>query len=142
MAVKKITEVFYSECSKMKGSISRAESADATIQPNDIVTMYYQVTNVSAMASALKNGSMDAELHVVICDAERLISEKFDSIVHPRMKEIISKMVQKEMTELQSAIQKETEYGTDAKYDNLRSAMSIKEFIGQYDTMIGGASNE
>lgn len=145
MTTKNIAKVFYTESAMMTKSINRAES-DVTIQPSDIVAMYYQVTNVSAMAHTLKDKAQDknSELYKAICSTERFISEKFDAIVHPHMKRNIAEMIQKVMTDLQLGVQKKTKFEIEAeskKYDSLRSMMSVKEFIKQYDMMIEGTAD-
>ena len=135
-------QLFDSESGEMARLVRMAES-DLRISLDEIVKMYYQVANVSAMARALKEdakGGGAGTLYDAACRAEEFISERFDAAVHQSTKAMIERMVEDEIDALQSEYQK-GEGGTDpeesGRYDNLRAMMSIREFIGQYDVMTG-----
>jgi hypothetical protein len=77
------------------------------------------------------------ELLEKIQQTEKLISERFDSIIHPKIMETLSTSIQKLSDNLQSRnpdekSKEQTEL--DAKlFDELRQTMSTKEFVEQYE---------
>ena len=132
-----ISEMFDSESQKLSSLIDTANSkSDMNI--HEIVETYYQVMNVSSMATMLK-GQADSEPNVLskIKETEKLISEKFDSIVHPKIMAKISTTIQEMTQKLQSANSGEKskeQIESDAKlFEELRQTMSTKEFVEQYE---------
>jgi hypothetical protein len=77
------------------------------------------------------------ELLEKIRQTEKLISERFDSIIHPKIMETLSTSIQELSDNLQSGnsgekSKEQTEL--DAKlFDELRQTMSTKEFVEQYE---------
>ena len=127
-----------------KNLINTAETKN-DLSIHDIVETYYQVMNVSSMASMLKQqaGTEYNSLSEKIQNVEKIISEKFNSQIHPKVTELLQSSIQETTKNLQSGntgekSKEETE--SDAKlFEELRKKMSTKEFVEQYDK---GLSND
>ena len=78
--------MFDSESQKL---VTLFDTADSKTNMNihEIVETYYQVMNVSSMVTMLKAqaDSEPASLLSKIQETEKMISEKFDSIIHPKI---------------------------------------------------------
>jgi hypothetical protein len=133
-----ISQMFDSESKKLQNLIDTANSK-TDINIHEIVETYYQVMNVSSMATMLKQqaDSQSKELLEKIQQTEKLIFERFDSIIHPKIMKKLSTSIQELSKNLQSGnsgkkSKEQTE--SDAKlFDELRQTMSTKEFVVQYD---------
>lgn len=132
-----VSEMFNSESQKLSSLIDTANSkTDMNI--HEIVETYYQVMNVSSMATMLKQQA-DSEPNVLskIKEVEKLISEKFDSVIHPKIMIQISTTIQEMTKKLQSGNSGEKskeQIESDAKlFEELRQTMSTKEFVEQYE---------
>jgi len=72
-----------------------------------------------------------------IQESENLISEKFNSIIHPKILQKLSTTIQELTKNLQSRNSNEKskeQIESDAKlFEELRQNMSTKEFVEQYD---------
>jgi len=139
-----VSRMFDTEYQKLENLFDTADSkTDMTI--HEIIETYYQVMNVSSMATVLKQqaDSEPKEILEKIQTTEKLISERFDSSIHPRIMEKLSVSIQELTQNLQSGnpgekSKEQTEL--DAKlFDELRENMSTKEFVEQYDD---GLSND
>jgi len=134
-----ISKMFEDESQKLKNFL---DVADSKINMNipEIVETYYQVMNVSSMATMLKQqaDSEPEELLERIGQTEKLISERFDSSIHPKIMDNLSSSIQKLTKNLQSESTGEKskeQIEKDAKlFDELRQTMSTKEFVEQYDS--------
>jgi hypothetical protein len=132
-----ISKIFQIESQKLQNLFDVADSK-TDINIHEIIETYYQVMNVSSMTTMLKQqpDSQSKELLEKIQQTDKLISERFDSIIHPKIMETLSTSIQELSNNLQSGnsgkkSKEETE--SDAKlFDELRQAMSTKEFIEQY----------
>jgi hypothetical protein len=132
-----ISKIFQIESQKLQNLFDVADSK-TDINIHEIIETYYQVMNVSSMTTMLKQppDSQSKELLEKIQQTDKLISERFDSIIHPKIMETLSTSIQELSNNLQSGnsgkkSKEETEF--DAKlFDELRQAMSTKEFIEQY----------
>jgi hypothetical protein len=133
-----ISKMFEIESQKLETQFDIADSkSDMNI--HEIVETYYQVMNVSSMATMLKQqaDSEPKELVKKIRETEKLISQRFNFIIHPRVLEKLSISIQKLTKNLQSEnsgekSKEQTEL--DAKlFDELRQNMSTKEFVEQYE---------
>jgi len=113
--------LFTSESNKLENLVN-AMNFDTELPVNQIVEVYYQITNVSSMITIMKQ-QLD-ETNGKILYAEKFISENFNSIIHPKI--------------IQNFEQKSTEIiENEAKlYEKLREIMSTKEFVKQYDVGI------
>ena len=132
-----IFQMFDSESQKLQNLIDTANSK-TDIPIHEIVETYYQVMNVSSMATMLKEqaGSEPAPLLSKIQETEKMISEKFDSITHPRILAKISSSIQEMTKNLQSGNSgeksKEQIESESKLFEELRQTMSTKEFVEQY----------
>jgi hypothetical protein len=133
-----ISQMFDSESQKLQNLIDTVNlKTDMTI--HEIVETYYQVMNVSSMATMLKEQTKSEPNPLLskIQETEKMISEKFDSTLHPEILAKISSSI-KEMTKnLQSGNSGEKskeQIESDAKlFEELRQTMSTKEFVEQYE---------
>ena len=133
-----ISQMFDNELQKLQNLIDPVGSKH-DLDIHEIVETYYQVMNVSSMATMLKQqaDSEPKELVKKIQETEKLISQRFNSIIHPRVMEKLSISIQKLTKNLQSEnsgekSKEQTEL--DAKlFDELRQNMSTKEFVEQYE---------
>ena len=133
-----ISQMFNSESQKLETLFDSAESkTDMNI--HEIVETYYQVMNVSSMVTMLKQqaDSEPKELMEKIQGTEKLISQRFDTVIHPKIMEKLSSSIQKLTKNLQSENSGEKskeQIELDAKlFDELRQTMSTKEFVEQYE---------
>ena len=133
-----ISIMFQTESRKLQNLFDVADSkTDMTI--HEIIETYYQVMNVSSMTTMLKQqaDSQSKELLEKIQQTEKLIFERFDSIIHPKIMKKLSTSIQELSKNLQSGnsgkkSKEQTE--SDAKlFDELRQTMSTKEFVVQYE---------
>jgi hypothetical protein len=134
-----ISQMFENESQKLENLFDAADSkTDMNI--HEIIETYYQVMNVSSMATMLKEqgDSEPEELLEKITNTEKLISKRFDSVIHPKIMDTLSESIQKLTKNLQSEPSGEKskeQIESDAKlFDELRQTMSTKEFVEQYET--------
>ena len=140
-SAKEISKMIESESQKLS---SLFDSADSKTDMNihEIVETYYQVMNVSSMATMLKAQADSEPKEIIdkITQTEKLISDRFDSTIHPKIMENLSMTIQELTQNLQSGnsgekSKEQTE--SDAKlFDELRQTMSTKEFVEQYENRI------
>lgn len=134
-----ISQMFETESQKLENLISNVDAkTDVTI--HDIVETYYQVMNVSSMATMLKQqaDSEPKELSEKIQKIEKLISEIFNSSIHPKILNKLSTSIQELTKSLQSKhtggkSKEQTELDAK-KFDELREIMSTREFVEQYES--------
>ncbi|MGY5143825.1 MAG: hypothetical protein ACW9XH_05020 [Candidatus Nitrosopumilus sp. bin_32a] len=133
-----VSQMFDSEFQKLQNLIDIVNSK-TDLNVHEIVETYYQVMSVSSMATMLKQqaNSEPSLLLTKANDAEKTISEKFNSVIHPKILVKISLSI-KEMTKnLQSGNSGEKskeQIQSDAKlFEELRKTMSTKEFVEQYE---------
>jgi len=133
------SQMFHSEYMKLQHQIDAA-NAKTDMNIHEIVETYYQVMSVSSMATVLKQHAESNELLDQIQKTERLISDNFNSILHPKIMANLSASIQ-EMTKILQS-ENSTEHSkeqieSDAKlFEELRQKMSTKEFVDQYETEI------
>ena len=134
-----ISKMFEDESQKLQNLFDTADSK-TEMNIHEIVETYYQVMNVSSMATMLKQqgDSEPEELLEKITQTEKLISERFDLLIHPKIKDHLSSLIQKLTKNLQSEPSGEKskeQIENDAKlFDELRQTMSTQEFVEQYET--------
>ena len=126
--------LFTSEYDKLENLVN-AMNFDDELPVNQIVEVYYQITNVSSMITVMK--PQLAQNNDKILHAEKFISEKFNSIIHPKIMEHITNSISGITSNLQSINSeqksKETIENEAKLYEKLREIMSTKEFVKQYD---------
>lgn len=143
--------VFAAQYSEMKKAVESAEGWGSGKRPerdglDDLIKAYYAVSSVMTLAGALKGTARDDGLSRLISDAESFVSERFDSVLHRDAKRVINDMMRDVMNELTLSSHAQLlqdgdpiANGTAAeskKYARLRSLMSVREFMGQYDAMV------
>ncbi len=138
-SIDEISNMFDTESEKLANLINNA-TAKSELSIHEIVETYYQITNVSSMIAMLMQ-QLNPDEHKTLLDkiaeTERVISEKFNSNIHPHVMENLEKSIQSATQNLQSgnSEQKSKEdIQNEAKlYEELRQKMSTKEFVEQYD---------
>ena len=132
-----LLELFTSEYDKLENLVN-AMNFDDELHVNQIVEVYYQITNVSSMITVVK--PQLAQNNEKILYAEKFISEKFNSIIHPKIMKHITNSISDITSNLQSINSehksKETIENEAKLYEKLREIMSTKEFVKQYDAGI------
>ena len=132
-----LLELFTSEYDKLENLVN-AMNFDDELHVNQIVEVYYQITNVSSMITVVK--PQLAQNNDKILYAEKFISEKFNSIIHPKIMKHITNSISDITSNLQSINSehksKETIENEAKLYEKLREIMSTKEFVKQYDAGI------
>ena len=79
-----LLELFTSESNKLENLVN-ALNFDAELPVNQIVEVYYQITNLSSMITVAKPQLDQNNAKIVY--AEKFISEKFNSTIHPKIME-------------------------------------------------------
>jgi hypothetical protein len=139
MSFDDISSMFHTESGKLENLVNTAlTKPDLSI--HEIVETYYQIMNVSSMITMLKQ-QLDAEQHKALLEniaiVEVIISEKFNSDVHPKIMEKLTKSIQDTTHNLQSGKSeqksKEDLENESKLYEELRQKMSTREFVEQYD---------
>ena len=134
-----VSSMFDAESEKLVNLINTvATKSDLSL--HEIIETYYQIMNVSSMITMLKQ-QIDVNEHQTLLDKieeiEQVISEKFNSIIHPQVIEQLAKSIQDTTKNLQSGSSEQKskeDIENDAKlYEDLRKKMSTKEFVEQYD---------
>jgi len=132
-----LLELFTSEYDKLENLVN-AMNFDDELHVNQIVEVYYQITNVSSMIIVVKP-QLDQNNDKILY-AEKFISEKFNSIIHPKIMKHITNSISNITSNLQSINSeqksKETIENEAKLYEKLREIMSTKEFVKQYDAGI------
>ena len=137
-------ELFIIEFEKLENLVNKLNSENE-LPINQIVEIYYQITNVSSMIEVMKQqiDKSDLSSFEKISNVENFISKKFNSTIHPKIMNNIENSISEITKNLQSldTDQKSKEIiENEAKlYEKLREIMSTKEFVKQYDA---GLSND
>lgn len=136
--------LFSEEFEKLKKLLDQM-NPDNELTVNQIVEVYYQITNVSSLTEVIKQqlGDSDSTSFEKISNAQNFISENFNSNIHPKIMKNIANSVSEITKNLQSLNSDEKSKETienEAKlYEKLREFMSTKEFVMQYNA---GLSND
>ena len=140
-----LLELFISESNKLENLVN-AMNFDDELNVNQIVEVYYQITNISSMIIVMKqqlDQTNDITSHEKILNTEKFISDKFNSDIHPKIIQSIAHSISDITDNLQSLNSeqksKETIENEAILYEKLREIMSTKEFVQQYDA---GLSND
>ena len=133
-----VSQMFDSEFQKLQNLINTVNSK-TDLNIHEIVETYYQVMNVSSMCAMLKEQA-DSEPNPLLSkiqETEKMISEKFDSVIHPKILEHLSTTIQELTKNLQSGNSGEKskeQIESDAKlFEKLRQTMSTREFVEQFE---------
>ena len=134
-----ISSMFHDESEKLENLINNV-TTKSELSIHEIIETYFQIMNVSSMAVMLKQQLQTDEHKILldkIIDIERVISEKFNSSIHPQVLKKLTKSIQDSIKNLQSEDSKQKskeDIENKAKlYEELRQKMSTKEFVEQYD---------
>ena len=144
MSSNDLIELFIIEFEKLENLSNQINSGNE-FSVNQIVEIYYQITNVSSMIEVMKQQIDKSDLSSLekISNAENFISEKFNSAIHPEIMTNIENSISEITKNLQSLDSdqksKETIENEAKLYEKLREIMSTKEFVKQYDA---GLSND
>jgi len=144
MSSNDLIELFIIEFEKLENLSNQINSRNE-FSVNQIVEIYYQITNVSSMIEVMKQQIDKSDLSSIekISNAENFISEKFNSTIHPKIMTNIENSISEITKNLQSLDSdqksKETIENEAKLYEKLREIMSTKEFVKQYDA---GLSND
>ncbi len=140
-----LLELFISESDKLENLVN-AMNFDDELNVNQIVEVYYQITNISSMIIVMKqqlDQTNNIALHEKILNTKKFISDKFNSDIHPKIIQSIAHSISNITGNLQSLNSeqksKETIENEAILYEKLREIMSTKEFVQQYDA---GLSND
>ena len=129
-----LLELFTSESNKLENLVN-ALNFDSELSVNQIVEVYYQITNLSSMITVVRP-QLDQN-NIKILYVEKFISEKFNSTIHPKIMERIAISISDITRNLQSINSEQKSRETienEAKlYEKLREIMSTNEFVKQYD---------
>jgi len=129
-----LLELFTSESNKLENLVN-ALNFDSELSVNQIVEVYYQITNLSSMITVVRP-QLDQN-NAKILYVEKFISEKFNSTIHPKIMERIAISISDITRNLQSINSEQKSRETienEAKlYEKLREIMSTNEFVKQYD---------
>jgi len=133
-----ISQMFDNESQKLQNLISIADSK-SDLNLHEIVETYYQVMNVSSMSTMFKEQveSQPNSLLDKIQVIDKLISEQFNSNIHPQIMKTLSTSIQETTEKLQSGNtgkKSKEEIESEAKlFEKLRQKMSTREFVEQYN---------
>jgi hypothetical protein len=133
-SIDEISSMFSTESEKLQNLINNATKSELSV--HEIVETYYQIMNVSSMIAMIKQLEKHKELLSEILETENMISEKFNSQIHPKILDSLSKSIQDTMKNIQSATtqkSKEDIENNAKRFEELREKMSTKEFVEQYD---------
>ena len=144
MSSNDLMELFDTEFTKLENLVNKI-NLENELPVNQIVSIYYQITNVTSMIEVMKQqiDNFDLTFHEKISNTETFISKKFNSIIHPKIMTNITNSISEITKNLQSLNSeqksKETIENEAKLYEKLREIMSTKEFVKQYDS---GLSND
>lgn len=138
MSSNELIELFTIEFEKLENLVNKLNSENE-LPVNQIVEIYYQITNVSSMIEVMKQqiDKSDLSSFEKISNVENFISKKFNSTIHPKIMNNIENSISEITKNLQSLDSdqksKETIENEAKLYEKLREIMSTKEFVKQYD---------
>ena len=103
MSSNDLIEVFIIEFEKLENLANQINSGNELLV-NLIVEIYYLITNVSSMIEVMKQQIDQSDLNSLekISNAENFISEKFNSIIHPKIMTNIENSISEITKNLQS----------------------------------------
>ena len=139
MSSNDLIELFDTEFIKLEKLVNEINPTNQ-LPANQIVEVYYQITNISSMIIVMKqqlDQTNDIASHEKILNTEKFISDKFNSDIHPKIMKHITNSISGITSNLQSINSeqksKETIENEAKLYEKLREIMSTKEFVKQYD---------
>ena len=140
---------FISESDKLETFINHLLQKSEKFSIDEIILIYYQIMNISSIMQFLKQNISNDNSEKIQALLEKieltknLIRNSFNTNLHPIILSHLTDYVQEIMTNLKSNTGKEKVkeiIEQEAKlYEKLRTIMSTKEFVEQYDK---GLSND
>ena len=144
MSSNDLIKLFITEFEKLENLTSQINSENE-LPVNQIVEVYYQITNVSSMISVMdsQHEKTNTISNGFLLNAQNFVAKNFNSIIHPKIMANIANSISTVTENLQSLNSeqksKETIENEAKLYEKLREIMSTKEFVKQYDS---GLSND
>ncbi|MDC3254616.1 hypothetical protein OAU20_03385 [Nitrosopumilus sp.] len=144
MSSDNLLELFTLEFNKLEKLVNEINTENE-LPVNQIVEVYYQITNISSMISVMdsqheKTNTISNEF---VLNAQNFVAKKFNFVIHPKIMANITNSISTITENLQSLNleqkSKETIENEAKLYEKLREIMSTKEFVKQYDS---GLSND
>ncbi len=156
-----VSEMFDAESKRLLeiitdvGETMAAADTEPWLSISEIVKVYHQVINVASIASVLRQ-QIDTENHTLlsrIAMTEAMITERFDSGIHPKIMRNLAESIRIDMDRLESreSDRSSKEWDRDDRndptssnntqdmaddYEELRKKMSVEEFVKQYETRL------
>ena len=144
MSSDNLLELFTLEFNKLEKLVNEINTENE-LPVNQIVEVYYQITNVSSMISVMdsQHEKTNTISNGFLLNAQNFVAKNFNSIIHPKIMANIANSISTITENLQSLNSepksKETIENEAKLYEKLREIMSTKEFVKQYDS---GLSND
>ena len=144
MSSDNLLELFTLEFNKLEKLVNEINTENE-LPVNQIVKVYYQITNVSSMISVMdsQHEKTNTISNGFLLNAQNFVAKNFNSIIHPKIMANIANSISTVTENLQSLNSeqksKETIENEAKLYEKLREIMSTKEFVKQYDS---GLSND
>lgn len=129
---------FHVESDKLQKTIKEELNSDAW-SISEMIGVYFQVMSVSSHITLLnkykESDRYDTSLSEKIQSIQKIITEEFNGMLHPRMMSQLSISIDDSIKKLQSKTQSSKKDIEDQArlYEELREKMSTKEFLVQYD---------
>jgi len=138
------SELFDSESNQIQNIVDLASKSEK-LTISQIIQSYYQVMKVSSISKILKENFQPSsdpkhqELLNRIHHVQKLITENFDTKLHPLIISQLTDSIQKHTSSLQSLAKDTSQKSKEvieteaSQYKELRELMSTKEFVMQYE---------
>ena len=134
-----VNSVFDVESNKLFSMVNTGLE-NSQLRLSEIIEIYYQIINVSSLATLLSQQSGDSAEHQLLTSkiekTQKFIAEKFNSNLHCTITKYLADSIADITKSLQSSnsLEKSKEdIESEAKlYEQLRETMSTKEFVDQY----------
>ncbi len=135
--------LFLKESEKLNQALESWIQNYEKISMAQIVELYYQVINVNSLVKYSQNSyeSSNKEINGQITNTQKIIEEKFNNNLHPKILKKIEELIEttkndlKQMQSQNKKTKEEIEKQAE-KYEELRKIMSTKEFVEQYNKLI------
>ena len=135
--------LFLKESEKLNQALESWIQNYEKISMAQIVELYYQVINVNSLVKYSQNSyeSSNKEINGQITNTQKIIEEKFNNNLHPKILKKIEELIEttkNDLKQMQSQNKKTKEEIEEQaeKYEELRKIMSTKEFVEQYNKLI------
>ena len=135
--------LFLKESEKLNQALESWIQNYEKISMAQIVELYYQVINVNSLVKYSQDSyeSSNKEINGQITNTQKIIEEKFNNNLHPKILKKIEELIEttkndlKQMQSQNKKTKEEIEKQAE-KYEELRKIMSTKEFVEQFNKLI------